>query len=257
MGIEGAAIATNVGRGAGVAFQLWVLLRGAQHIRVRAAQWRAEFAVMGRLVRTSLGGIAQFVIATSSWIGLVRIVSEFGSEAVAGYTIAVRVFLFTLLPSWGLANAAATLVGQNLGAGQPARAERSVWITGWVNMAFLGAVSIAYILFNEDLVRLFTDEPGVVAAGAECLRVMAYGYALFAWGMVMPQAFNGAGDTLTPTKINFFCFWLLEIPLAYALAMTLGLAETGVYWSVVVGESAAALVGVWLFRRGTWKTTKV
>ena len=257
MGLEGAAIATTVGRGAGVLLQLWVLLRGAKHIRVRLGQWRADAAVMARLVKTSLGGIAQFIIATSSWIGLVRIVSEFGSEAVAGYTIAVRVFLFTLLPSWGLSNAAATLVGQNLGAGRPARAERSVWITGWANMAFLGAVSVAYIVFNESLVRLFTDEPAVVAAGAECLRVMAYGYAIFAWGMVMPQAFNGAGDTLTPTKINLFCFWLFEIPLAYVLAMRLGLAETGVYWSVVAGESAAALVGVWLFRRGTWKLTQV
>jgi putative MATE family efflux protein len=257
MGIEGAAVATNIGRGVGVAMQLWVLLRGAKHIRVRATQVRVQAAVMGRLVKTSLGGIGQFVIATSSWIGLVRIVSEFGSEAVAGYTIAVRIFLFTLLPSWGLANAAATLVGQNLGAGQPDRAERSVWITGWVNMAFLAVISVAYIALNEALVRLFTEEPTVIATGAECLRVMAYGYALFAWGMVMPQAFNGAGDTLTPTKINFFCFWLLEIPLAYALAMTLGLEEPGVYWSVVVGESAAALVGVWLFRRGTWKTTQV
>jgi len=257
MGIEGAAVATNLGRGAGAALQVWVLLRGAQHIRVRAAQLRLELALMGRLVKTALGGTAQMIIATSSWIALVRIVSEFGSEAVAGYTIAVRVFLFTLLPSWGLANAAATLVGQNLGAGQPARAERSVWITGWVNMALLAAVSVAYIAFDEALVRLFTDEPEVVAAGAECLRTMAYGYALFAWGMVMPQAFNGAGDTLTPTKINLLCFWLLEIPLAYVLAMTLGLEETGVYWSVVVGESAAALVGVWLFRRGTWKQTQI
>jgi putative MATE family efflux protein len=257
LGVMGAAVATNVGRGVGVAMQLWVLLRGAKHIRVRASQLRVEAEVMGRLVKTSLGGIGQFIIATSSWIGLVRIVSEFGSETVAGYTIAVRIFLFTLLPSWGLSNAAATLVGQNLGAGQPERAERSVWITGWVNMAFLGVVSVLYVAFNEGLVRLFTDEPAVVASGAECLRIMAYGYVIFAWGMVMPQAFNGAGDTLTPTKINLFCFWLLEIPLAYLLAMELGAQETGVYWSVVVAESTAALVGVWLFRRGTWKQTQI
>jgi Na+-driven multidrug efflux pump len=224
---------------------------------VRLAQVRVQAAVMARLVRTSLGGIAQFIIATSSWIGLVRIVSEFGSEVVAGYTIAVRIFLFTLLPSWGLSNAAATLVGQNLGARQPERAERSVWITGWANMAFLVAVSAAYVVFNEALVRLFTDEPGVVAAGAECLRIMAYGYPIFAWGMVMPQAFNGAGDTLTPTKINLFCFWLFEIPLAYVLAMELGAQETGVYWSVVAAETTAALVGVALFRRGTWKQTLI
>lgn len=257
MGIAGAAVATNIGRGLGVAVQLWVLFRGAKHIRVLAAQMRVEAAVMGQLVRTSLGGIGQFIIATSSWIGLVRIVAEFGSEALAGYTIAVRIFLFTLLPAWGLSNAAATLVGQNLGARQPERAEQSVWITGWVNMAFLGTVSLVYLLFNEALVRIFTAEPGVVAAGAECLRIMSYGYLLFAWGMVMPQAFNGAGDTLTPTKINFFCFWLLEIPLAYLLAIELGVGERGVYWSIVVAETAAALVAIGLFRRGTWKQVQV
>jgi putative MATE family efflux protein len=257
MGLEGAAIATNIGRGVGVAVQLFVLLRGAKHIRVLTSQLRLERAVMGRLIRTSLGGIGQFVIATSSWIGLVRIVSEFGSEAVAGYTIAVRIFIFTLLPSWGLSNAAATLVGQNLGASQPERAERSVWITGLANMAFLATVSLVYISFSQALIRVFTDEPAVVAAGAECLRIVSYGYLVYAWGMVMPQAFNGAGDTLTPTKINFFCFWLLEIPLAYLLAMRLGAGERGVYWSIVIAEGAAAVVGIALFRRGRWKTVRV
>lgn len=257
MGIEGAAVATNIGRGTGVALQLWVLFRGAKHIRVLASQVRLHARVMGRLVRTSLGGIGQFIIATSSWIGLVRIVSEFGSEAVAGYTIAVRIFLFTLMPAWGLSNAAATLVGQNLGAKQPERAERSVWITGFANMAFLALVSVVYIAFSESLVRIFTNEPGVVSAGAQCLRIVSYGYIFFAWGLVMPQAFNGAGDTLTPTKINFFCFWLLEIPLAYWLAINLGLQSTGVYWSIVVAESTAGLMAIWLFRRGKWKLTKV
>jgi Na+-driven multidrug efflux pump len=218
---------------------------------------RLQAAVMGRLVRTSLGGIGQFIIATSSWIALVRIVSEFGSEAVAGYTIAVRIFIFTLLPSWGMANAAATLVGQNLGAKLPERAERSVWITGLANMAFLATVSLVYISFSEALVRIFTSEPAVVAAGAECLRIVSYGYLVYAWGMVMPQAFNGAGDTLTPTKINFFCFWLLEIPLAYLLALRAGAGERGVYWSIVIAEATAALVGIWLFRRGRWKTIQV
>ena len=257
MGIEGAAIATNIGRGAGVALQLWVLFRGAKHIRILRSQVRLHAEVMLRLVRTSLGGIGQFIIATSSWIGLVRIVSEFGSEAVAGYTIAVRIFVFTLLPSWGLSNAAATLVGQNLGAKQPERAERSVWITGFANTAFLAIVSVIYIVFNESLVRIFTSDPAVVAAGAECLRVVSCGYVIFAWGLVMPQAFNGAGDTLTPTKINFFCFWILEIPLAYLLAMSVGLKATGVYWSIVIAESTAGLVAIWLFRRGKWKETKV
>lgn len=257
MGLEGAAIATTIGRGTGVVLQLYVLFRGGKHIRVLRAHVRLHAEVLVRLFRTSLGGIGQMVIATSSWAVLVRIVATFGSEAVAGYTIAVRVFLFTLLPSWGLANAAATLVGQNLGAEQPDRAERSVWITGWINMAFLGLVSVVYLLFNEWLVRLFTDEPGVVAAGATCLRIMAYGYPIYAWGMVMPQAFNGAGDTLTPTKINLFSFWLLEIPLAYVLAMHLGAGTTGVYWSVVAAEATAAVLGIWLFRRGAWKKMRV
>jgi len=257
MGIEGAALATNIGRGTGVLLQLWVLFRGAKHIRVLTSQIHIHAEVMMRLVRTSLGGIGQFVIATSSWVGLVRIMSTFGSEALAGYTIAVRIFVFTFLPAWGLSNAAATLVGQNLGAKQPERAERSVWITGFANMAFMAVVSLGYIFFNEELVRIFTSEPGVVAAGAECLRVVAYGYLFYAWELVMIQAFNGAGDTVTPTKINFFCFWVLEIPLAYLLALKLGAGEAGVYWSIVVAESTAGLVAIWLFRRGKWKQMQV
>jgi putative MATE family efflux protein len=257
LGIEGAAVATNIGRAVGVLMQLWVLLRGAKHIRVLTSQIRVHADVMGRLVRTSLGGIGQFIIATSSWLGLVRIVSVFGSEAVAGYTIAGRIFVFTLLPAWGLSNAAATLVGQNLGARQPERAERSVWIAGLATTGFLAAVSLVYISFNEALVRIFTSEARVVAAGAECLRIVSYGYLVYAWGMVMAQAFNGAGDTITPTKINFFCFWLLEIPLAYLLAIPLGGKEIGVYWSIVIAEATAGLVAIGLFRRGTWKQVRI
>ena len=257
LGLTGAAVATTIGRGIGVLVQLWVLLRGARQIRVLASRIRIQGAVMIQLIRTSLGGIGQFIIATSSWIGLVRIVSEFGDEVLAGYTIAVRVFIFTLLPAWGLSNAAATLVGQNLGAGQPGRAERSVWITGWATMAFLGVVSLVYIVLNEQLIRLFTDDPAIIGPGTDALRIMAYGYVIFSWGMVMPQAFNGAGDTLTPTKINFFCFWLLEIPLAYLLALEWGVGANGVYWSIVVAETAAALIAIALFRRGTWKLTQV
>lgn len=257
LGIEGAGVATTIGRGVGVLTQLLVLFGGAKHIRVLPSQVRLQADAMMRLIRTSLGGIGQFIIATSSWLGLVRIMAEFGSEALAGYTIAVRIFIFTLLPSWGLSNAAATLVGQNLGANQPQRGERSVWITGWVNMGFLSAVSVVYFSFSEPLMRIFTSEPGVIAAGAEALRVWSYGYPIFAWAMVMPQAFNGAGDTMTPTKINFFCFWLLEIPMAYLLALELGIGTTGVYWSVVIAESLAGLVGIVLFRRGGWKTVRV
>lgn len=257
LGIEGAGIATTIGRGVGVLTQLAVLFRGAKHIRVLPSQVRVHADAMLRLIRTSLGGIGQFIIATSSWLGLVRIMAEFGSEALAGYTIAVRIFIFTLLPAWGVSNAAATLVGQNLGARQPERAERSVWITGWANMAFLLAVTVVYLSFGESLVRIFTSDPEVVAAGAEALRIWSYGYPIFAWGMVMPQAFNGAGDTMTPTKINFFCFWLFEIPLAYLLALELGVGTTGVYWSVVSAESLVGLVGIVLFRRGGWKQMRV
>lgn len=257
LGIQGAAVATSIGRGTGVALQLFLLLRGAKHIRVLPSQIRLQWEVMGRLVRTSLGGIGQFIIATSSWIGLVRIVSVFGSQALAGYTIAVRIFIFTLMPSWGMSGAAATMVGQNLGAKQPQRAERAVWITGFANMSFLAVVSVIYIFCNELLVRIFTSEPAVVAAGAQCLRVVAYGYIAYAWGMVMPQAFNGAGDTMTPTKINFFCFWLLEIPLAYVLALKLGAKQNGVYWSIVVAETIAGVLGIALFRTGKWKLKTV
>ncbi|HUD71205.1 MAG TPA: MATE family efflux transporter [Dongiaceae bacterium] len=257
MGVAGAAVATTTGRSVGVLIQLWVLFHGARHIRVLRSQVRLHAEVMGRLVRTSLGGIGQFVIATSSWIGLVRIVSLFGSDGVAGYTIAVRVITFTIMPAWGLSNAAATLVGQNLGAGKPERAERSVWLTGFATMGFMLAVSAVYILFAESIVRIFTHDPAVVAPGADCLRVVSYGYIAYAWGMVMPQAFNGAGDTMTPTKINFFCFWLLEIPLAWTLALRLGYREDGVWSAIVIAETVAGIVGIVLFRRGRWKTIKV
>jgi putative MATE family efflux protein len=257
LGIQGAAVATSIGRGIGVAVQLFVLFRGAQHIRVLPRQIRLHAEVMRRLVRTSLGGIGQFIIATSSWIGLVRIVSVFGSQAIAGYTIAVRIIIFTLMPSWGLSGAAATMVGQNLGAHQPERAERAVWITGFANMTFMAIISVVYIFCNELLVRIFTSEPAVVKAGAECLRIVAFGYIAYAWGMVMPQAFNGAGDTMTPTKINFFCFWLLEIPLAWFLALKFGARQAGVYWSILVAETVAGAVGIALFRRGKWKTKQV
>ncbi len=257
MGIEGAAIATNIGRGVGVSFQLFILFRGGKHIRILREQMDIQLPIMWKLVRTSLGGIGQFIIGTSSWVFMVRIVSEFGSEAIAGYTIAVRIFIFTLMPSWGMSNAAATLVGQNLGAKQPERAERSVWITGYFNMTFLLLVSVVYILFDEELVRIFTQEAEVVRWGADCLRIVSYGYLIFAWGMVMPQAFNGAGDTMTPTKINFVGFWLIEIPLAYFLALNQNWGPHGVYWSILVAESFIGILGIMLFRRGKWKEKEI
>jgi putative MATE family efflux protein len=257
LGVEGAAVATTTGRGIAVLAQLYLLLHGGKHIKVLVSQIRINFKVMINLIRTSLGGISQFIIATVSWIGLMRIVSVFGSEALAGYTIAMRIFIFTLMPSWGMANAAATLVGQNLGAQQPERAERSVWITGFANMMFLAIVSVVYITFNHSLMRIFTSDPGVIKAGAECLRIVSYGYIFYALGMVMLQSFNGAGDTMTPTKINLVCFWLFEIPFAYLLALKLGAGETGVYWSIVITESIIAIISMLMFRKGKWKKVQV
>lgn len=257
LGIRGAAIATNIGRAAGVCLQLYVLFFGAGRVRLLVSQLHFRASVMWRLVRVSAGGIGQFVIATSSWVLLMRIMATFGSEALAGYTIAVRIAIFSILPAWGMSNAAATLVGQNLGAQQPDRAAKSVWLCGWGTMAFMGLIGLLFNIFAEALVRIFTNEPALVAIGADCLRVFSYGYLLYAWGMVMVQSFNGAGDTYTPTWINLFCFWLLEIPLAYILAITLGVGERGVYVSVVIAESAMALVGIVIFRRGKWKTRVV
>jgi putative MATE family efflux protein len=257
LGIGGAAVATTIGRGIGVVYQLWKLSRPGGRIRVSASELRLAPSVMTRLIRVSLGGVGQFVIATSSWIGLMRIMAVFGEISLAGYTIAIRIIMFTILPSWGMANAAATLVGQNLGAGKPKRAERAVWFTALANMVFLGLVAVVFILFSEFFVRLFTDEAGVVAVGAECLRVLSYGYLIYALGMVIIQAFNGAGDTTTPTIINFFCFWLLEIPLAYVLALRLGLEERGVFFAILVAESVMGITGAIVFRRGRWKSRRV
>ncbi|WP_412060844.1 MATE family efflux transporter [Rubrivirga sp. IMCC45206] len=257
LGVTGAAIATTIGRGIAVLVQMVVLLRGGEHVRVRMSHLRLRADVMARILRTSAGGIAQFAVATTSWVFLVRIVAEFGAEALAGYTIAIRIFLFTLLPAWGLSNAAATLVGQNLGAGKPARAERSVWISGWVSTALLGLVAVGYVLADEWLMRLFTDAPAVVAAGAEGLRLLGYIYVIVGWAMIFPQAFNGAGDTLTPTYLNLACFWAIEIPVSWGLAMALGLGPTGVWLGIGVANVAAAVLGGLLFRRGTWKSQVV
>jgi Na+-driven multidrug efflux pump len=213
--------------------------------------------VLWRLVRVSLTGILQFAIAHTSWVGLVRIVSVFGAAALAGYTIGIRIVVFAILPSWGLSNAAATLVGQNLGAAKPERAETAVWRTGLYNMMFLGAVGIVFVLFAEPLVRLFTHDPAVVPLAAACLRIVSYGNIGYAYGMVMLQAFNGAGDTVTPTVVNFFGFWLLEIPLAYGRAIPLRRHSGGVFWAIVIAEGAIAAAGVVLFRRGRWKKQEI
>lgn len=257
LGLTGAAVATTTGRGLGVAYQLYTLGHSRGHISVGVRHIRFDFGVMKKVFMISLGGIGQFIIATSSWIGLVRIMAVFGSEAIAGYTIAVRIIFFSLLPSWGMSNAAATLVGQNLGAGQPGRAEKSVWVSAAVNMVFLGMIAIIFIAYDEYLIMLFTSDADIVFIGSKCLRYVSYGYLFYAFGMVMIQAFNGAGDTTTPTIINFFCFWLLEIPLAYILALSLGFNERGVFIAIVVAESLVAVIGIAIFKRGRWKERKV
>ena len=257
MGVEGAAIATNIGRGVGVLMQLWILFRGGQHIRVLGSQLAWRGAVLWNIVRTSLGGVGQMLVAMTSWIFLMRILSSIGSEAVAGATIAIRVMMFTMMPAWGMSNAAATLVGQNLGAQQPERAEASVWQIGRYNMAYLVLIAVLFFAFPRQIVGIFSADANVIAIGAEWLRILSYSLFVYGWWMVSVQAFNGAGDTKTPTWINVVFFWLIQIPLAWVLALHLGLQETGVFWAVFVSETSVGLFTLWLFSRGRWKTAQV
>lgn len=257
LGVMGAAVATTIGRGCGVLYQLSALMRKQSRVVIRRPRIRLQPEVMTRLLRISGPGIFQFLIATASWLVLVRIISLFGSDAVAGYTVSLRVLMFTILPSWGLCNAAATLVGQNLGAGQPDRAERSVWQTGLYNMAFMAVVTVFFLIWGETVIRFFTSEPGVLRYGIECMRIISYGYIAYAWGMVMIQAFNGAGDTWTPTVINLFCYWAFQIPLAWALARPLGWEASGVFWAIFFSESLMTAIALLAFRRGRWKGKQV
>jgi putative MATE family efflux protein len=257
LGVTGAAVATFTGRGIGVLYQFYRLLKGTERIHVLVRQIRLDAGVMLRLLRVSATGIVQFTIAHSSWIGLVRIISLFGAAALAGYTVAIRIVIFAILPSWGLSNAAATLVGQNLGAREPDRAEKSVWLTGLYNMIFLGSIGVVFVLWAEPIIRLFTTDPAVVPLAASCLRILSYGNMAYAFGMVMLQAFNGAGDTRTPTVVFFFGYWLIEIPVAYALAVPAGMQSKGAYLSILIAESVIAAASAVLFRRGRWKQQKI
>jgi len=257
MGIVGAAIATNIGRGTGALFALSKLIKPGGRFEITRNHVKLEPAIMWRLVRLSATGTFQVFIGMASWIGLVRIISSFGSNAVAGYTFGIRVILFALLPSWGMANAAATMVGQALGARNPARAERAVWQAGFYNMIFLGIVGLLFILFAPQIIWFYTDVPEVAVYGVACLRIVAYGFLFYAYGMVLGQSFNGAGDTWTPTIINLFVFWLWEIPLAYVLGVVLKLGPHGVFYSMTIAFSTLAVVSALLFRRGKWKTRVV
>lgn len=256
-GVMGAGIATNIGRGTAVLFQLGILFFGWGKIRLALKDLVVNLQVMYNLIRVSLGGIAQFLIGTSSWVFLMRIMSEFGSEVLAGYTIAIRVIMFTLMPSWGMSNAAATLVGQNLGAQQPERAEISVWKTGKYNAYFMGFVSLVYLLFAKTIISWFNDTPSVVESGSLCLQVIAVGYVFYAYGMVVIQAFNGAGDTKTPTKINFFSFWMFQLPLAYIAALVLDFGAMGVFVAITAAEVLLAVMAMIWFKKGNWKQVQV
>lgn len=256
-GVEGAAIATNIGRGIGVTYQLYHLLKGKGLIKLHAQNLIIKWNIVWNLLKVSAGGTAQFVIASASWIFLVRIVSNFGSSALAGYTIAIRVIVFAILPAWGMANAAATLVGQNLGANQPERAEKSVWRTAFFNMIFLGLVTVLFFSMADPILRMFTSDAAVLENGILCLQIVSLGYIFYAYGMVISQAFNGAGDTATPTVLNFFGFWTFQIPLAYALAITFDYGPPGVYAAISIAESCIAIVAIILFKRGKWKLVKI
>jgi putative MATE family efflux protein len=257
LGVTGAALATFSGRGIGVLYQFYRLGKGTERIRILGRHMRLQGTVLWRLIRVSITGILQFLISQASWIGLVRIVSLFGAPALAAYTIGIRIVIFAILPSWGLSNAAATLVGQNLGAGHVDRARKAVWRTGLWNMLFLGSVGVVFIVFAPWIIGLFTQDPAVTGPAIQCLRIFSCGNIAFAYGMVMLQAFNGAGDTLTPTYVNLFGFWVVEIPLAWWLAMHTSMRVNGVFISVVVAQSIIVLISIVLFRQGRWAKQRI
>lgn len=257
LGLKGAALATTIGRGSGVLYQCYHLVKGKGYIQILKKHITPDMPIMVNVVKMASGGTAQFLIASASWIFLVRIISAFGNEALAGYTIGIRIIAFTILPAWGMANAAATLVGQNLGARQPDRAEKSVWRSAFLNMLFLCSIAAVFFIFAPQLVRIFNTEEAVVRYGVECLRYVCMGYMFYGYGMVISQAFNGAGDTRTPTLLNIVGFWLFQIPLAYTLAIYMNWGPKGVFSSIAIAESAMAVAAILLFRQGKWKTVKV
>lgn len=257
MGVKGAAVATTTGRGLAVLYQFWLLFYGKKRIRLEWKKLNLNLKIISRLIKISLGSIGQNLIGTSSWIALVRIISVFGSEVVAGYTIAIRIVSFSLLPSWGISNAASTLVGQNLGAKKPERAERAVMVTGYINMILLGFIGLILVIFPAPFIGFFIGETNLLNAGIECLRIVSIGFVAYGFGMVMVNSFNGAGDTTTPLKINIFAFWLIEIPLAWFLAIKSGMDQRGVYTAIVIAESLMTITAWLVFRRGSWKLREV
>lgn len=257
MGVLGAGVATTIGRSVGVGYQLWHLFGVGRIIHIRLHQLKPAWTIIRRLLTIGSGSTGQYLIASASWIFMIYILGQISKEVTAGYTIAIRIVIFTILPSWGMANAAATLVGQNLGAGHPDRAEKSAWRAAFFNMLFMGSVGVIYLTGAQFFISLFTTDPETLKAGAMALRIISAGYIFYGYGMILSQALNGAGDTRTPTILNFICFWLIEMPLGYCLALYLGWGQAGVYYSIVIAESVLALSAVWVFRWGKWKTVQV
>jgi len=257
LGVTGAAVSTNIGRGTAVLYQLMLLARGEGRVRIALRHLRFDLTVMRSVIRLSGSGTLQILIGTASYVGIVRIISLFGSPALAGYTIGIRVIVFALLPAFGISNAAATMVGQNLGAGRPDRAERAVWTAARYNMICLGAVGLVFLLLAGPIAGLFTRDAEVLGHAVNCLRIVCLGFVFYGAGMVLTQAFNGAGSTWTPTVINLVVFWAWEIPLAWWLSSRVGWGPTGVFVAMAIGYSSLAVVSAILFRRGTWKTARV
>ena len=257
MGVTGAAIATTTGRSIAVLYQFYLLFNGKQKVKLTIANLKVDFKVIVQLIKLALGSIGQNIIATSSWIGLMRIMSVFGSAVIAGYTIAIRIVIFALLPSWGLSNAASTLVGQNLGAKKPERAEKSVWIAGKINMIVMGIIGLVFIIIPQLFIRLFIKDEAVVTIGTEGLRIVSLGFISYGLGMVLLNAINGAGDTITPIRLNLICFWMIEIPLAYLLAILFGRQQQGVFVAIIIAESVLTLLAFLWFKKGKWKTIEV
>ena len=257
MGVLGAAVATTIGRSAGVLYQFYHLFNGKEIIKLVQKHFKINIVIIRSIINTSLGGMFQFIIGSCSWIFLAKIIAESGDSITSGYITAIRICIFTILPAWGLANAAATLVGQNLGAGKPERAEKSVWRSALLSFIFFAFVAVIFYFFGEILMRFFTTDEVAVKAGTLCLHILAIGYIFFAYGMTVTQAFNGAGDTKTPTIINLFVFWMLQIPLAYFLAKYLKMGPTGVYIAIGIAETVLAIVSIIIFKRGKWKLVKV
>lgn len=257
MGVMGAAIATTFGRGMGVLFQLYILFNGKRIVQLTKAHFKANWEIIKKIINVASTGAGQYIISSASWIFLMRLVAEFGTNAVNGYGLAIRIIIFTILPAWGIANAGATLMGQNLGAKQPERAGTSVWRAAYLNVAFLFCISVIYFIFAETLIGIFNDNPQVIAIGAQALQIFSLGYVFFGFAMVISQAFGGAGDTRTPTVVNFVSFWLIQIPLAYYLSKNLAWGLDGVFWAVVISETIMTVIFVTMFRRGRWKTVEI